>query len=210
MPADAGLPPELIAAFEKEGLPRNFKRGTYLFHEAEKPAEIYLLKEGEIEISSVAPTGHRRLVTTLTPPRMFGELAVLGEMTRTGSALALSDVRVIGLKAESFFGVIERDPSIARALLRALTRHVEAHEGRIEDLLFLDLRGRVAKRLLDLAGASETTSAITQADLASLCGGSRENVTRILSELQRKGYIDRAGRRYRVLERRRLEKLADG
>ncbi len=203
------VPTELTRAFESQGLARTFKRGTYLFHEGDAAAEVFLLQEGDVEIGSVSPGGSQRLVTTLTPPRVFGELAVLGEMTRTASALALSEVRVSSLKADYFLGVLNKDASVARALLKTLARHLAAHETHIDDLLFLDLRGRVAKRLLDLAGDDGITNAITQAGLASLCGGSRENVTRILSELQKKGYVEREGRRYRVLNAERLEKLTE-
>ena len=204
------VPDPLARAFESEGLGRTFKRGTYLFHEGDVAAEIFLLQEGTVEISSVSTAGNQRLVTSLNPPRIFGELAVLGEMARTASALAVTEVRVSSLRGEFFMGLVERNPSVAMTLLRTLARHLDSHESHIDDLLFLDLRGRVAKRLLDLAGDDGVTSAITQADLASLCGGSRENVTRILSELQKKGYVEKDGRRYRVLNRERLERLGDG
>lgn len=203
------LPDALAAAFADRGAVRSFRRNTYLFHEGDPAAELYLLHDGQIEIDSTSSAGNRRLVTTLTPPRVFGELAVLGDIERTASALALTDVRVSALRASEFLAVVESDKTVGRSLLRSLARHVAAHESHIDDLLFLDLRGRVAKRLLDLAGADSLTSAITQADLASLCGGSRENVTRILSELQKKGYVEKTGRRYRVLKVERLQKLAE-
>ncbi len=87
----------------------------------------------------------------------------------------------------------------------------------MEDLLFLDLKGRVAKRLLQLVApsldelpANGTTlpSVVTHADLASLCGGSRENVTRILSEFQRRELVDRDGRRYVLKDVGGLKRLA--
>ena len=203
------FPAALTAAFADRGMSRSFKRGTYLFHEADKASDVYRLEEGEIEITSFTMGGHRRLVTTLMPGRMFGEFAVLGEIPRTASALALTDVRVTSLGGSVFLDMIESNPDVARELLRGLARFVASHEDQIEDLLFLDLRGRVAKRILDLAGEDGVTPAITQADLASLCGGSRENVTRTLSELQKRGYIERTGRRYTVLNKQRLEKLSE-
>ena len=74
----------------------------------------------------------------------------------------------------------------------------------MDDLLFLDLKGRVAKRLLQMATPSlddlpadgRAIPAVTHADLASLCGGSRENVTRVISEFQRRGLLERDGKRY--------------
>ena len=204
------LPNALATAFAQQGAIRSYQKNTYLFHEGDSAAELYLLHEGAIEIDSISPSGNRRLVTTLTPPRVFGELAVLGDIERTASALALTDVRVSALRASEFLALVDADQTIGRSLLRSLARHVAAHESHIDDLLFLDLRGRVAKRLLDLAGDQPITSAITQADLASLCGGSRENVTRILSDLQKRGFVEKTGRRYKIIARSRLEKLSRG
>jgi len=206
----AELPEALTAAFATQATSRSYRRGTYLFHEGDPAGELYLLHEGEVEIDSISASGNRRLVTTLTPPRLFGELAVLGDINRTASALALTDVRASSLRADYFLGLIERTPDVARSLLRALARHVASHESHIDDLLFLDLRGRVAKRLLDMSGENAITPPITQADLASLCGGSRENVTRILSELAKRGDISKTGRRYEILNAARLMKLAEG
>src|SRR5438034_198584 len=102
--------------------------------------------------------------------------------------------------------------------IAALARQVQAHEAFVEDLLFLDLKGRVAKRLLQLVapsaedlpknGAALLPSVVTHADLASLSGGSRENVTRILSEFQRRGLIAKDGRRYVLKNVSGLRRLA--
>ena len=202
------IPAALAAAFADQGMSRSFKRGTYLFHEGDAASDVYLLEEGEVEITSFTMGGHRRLVTTLTPPRMFGEFAVLGEITRTASALALTDVTVSSLRGTAFLAEIESNPEVARELLRGLARFVASHEDQIEDLLFLDLRGRVAKRILDLAGEAGITPSITQADLASLCGGSRENVTRVLTELQKRGLVKRDGQRYVLKKPAQLAKIA--
>ena len=109
------------------------------------------------------------------------------------------------------------DPSASRALLRALSRQVQSQEAFVDDLLYLDLKGRVAKRLLQLVSPSldelpedgaVVPSIVTHADLASLCGGSRENVTRILSDFQRRGFVERQGRRFVLLKISGLAKLA--
>jgi CRP/FNR family transcriptional regulator, cyclic AMP receptor protein len=83
--------------------------------------------------------------------------------------------------------------------------------------LFLDLKGRVAKRMLQLvspsldelpADGAVLPSVVTHADLASLCGGSRENVTRILSEFAKRGLVQRDGRRYVLKSVAGLRRLA--
>lgn len=87
----------------------------------------------------------------------------------------------------------------------------------MDDLLFLDLKGRVAKRLLQMGTRSlaelpadgTTIPAVTHADLASLCGGSRENVSRILSDFQRRKLVRRDGQRYALKNVSALAKIAD-
>jgi CRP/FNR family transcriptional regulator/CRP/FNR family cyclic AMP-dependent transcriptional regulator len=94
---------------------------------------------------------------------------------------------------------------------------VREHQSFTDDLLHLDLKGRVAKRLLqlvtpsldDLPSDGVLVPTVTHADLASLCGGSRENVTRILAEWQRRGLVQRDGHRYVLKKVSGLAKIAD-
>jgi CRP/FNR family transcriptional regulator/CRP/FNR family cyclic AMP-dependent transcriptional regulator len=168
-------------------------------------------------LSSLSSGGHRQLHTTIETPQFFGELGVLGEMPRTGDALALEESTVWAAHGEDFLAFLGEEPTVTRAILQALARQVQSHEAFVEDLLFLDLKGRVAKRLLQLVSPSleelppegaVVPAVVTHADLASLCGGSRENVTRILSEFQRRGLLERDGRRFVLRKPSGLAKLA--
>jgi CRP-like cAMP-binding protein len=116
-----------------------------------------------------------------------------------------------------FLAFLADESGASRALLRALARQVQSNEAFVDDLLFLDLKGRVAKRLLQLVAPSldelpddgaVVPAVVTHADLASLCGGSRENVTRILSDFQRRGLVERDGRRFVLLKISGLARLA--
>lgn len=196
---------------------RDFRRGTYLFHQGDDADDMLFLWTGRLEIAAVSGGGQRQLITTLDPPQFFGELGVLGEMSRTATALAIEDSTVWTVKGEVFVRFLSEHPQASRALLRALARQVRSYEGLVDDLLFLDLKGRVAKRLLTLVAPSlqelppdgtPLPAIVTHADLASLAGGSRENVTRILSEFQRRGLIERNGRRYVLTDVKALRRLA--
>ena len=156
-------------------------------------------------------TGSRVLHATVDVPQFVGELGVLAEIDRTASVLTLEDSTVWIASADDFLEFLASEPSAARSLLRVLARQVHSHEAFVDDLLFLDLKGRVAKRLLQMATPSlddlpedgTAIPAVTHADLASLCGGSRENVTRVLSEFQRRGLLERDGQALRPEEGRR-------
>ncbi len=215
-PLDA-LPQPAVRGLAESGRMRDYRRGTYLFHQGDEAPDIFFLCEGRIEINTLAVTGHRQLHTTLDHPQFFGEFGVLGDMPRTATAVALEDSTVCVIQGDVFVSFLEEQPKAARALLHALARQVAASEALVEDLLFLDLKGRVAKRLLGLVSPSledlpedgvVVPSMITHADLASLSGGSRENVTRILSEFQRRGLVGRDGRRYVLKNVGGLRRLA--
>jgi CRP/FNR family cyclic AMP-dependent transcriptional regulator len=211
------LSSDVIEGLADRGRVRTYRRGTYLSHKGDPAPDVFFLIEGRVEISSESANGNRILHTAVEPPQFFGELAVLGDIPRTASVLAVQDSQVWTLPAEDFIEFLAAQPVAALSILRTLARQVQAHESFVDDLLFLDLKGRVAKRLLQLVSPSLESlpadgvalpSIITHADLASMCGGSRENVTRVLSEFQRRGLVDRDGRRYVLTKIAGLAKLA--
>ena len=209
-PLFEGASDETISRLAAQGVSRRFRRGTYLFHQGDDAPDVFFLVSGRVEISSLSSNGHRQLHTTLDAPQFFGELGVLGDQPRTAAALALEEIRgLAGRAVRVLLDFLIEEPTAARALLRALARQVQSHEAFVEDLLYLDLKGRVAKRLLQLvspsldelpADGAVVPSIVTHADLASLCGGSRENVTRILSDFQRRGFVERDGQAVRPAE----------
>ena len=216
-PMLAGAPAEAVEELAAAGSLRPYRRNTYLFHQGDESRDVYFLMTGRVEIGSVSVAGHRQLMTTLDRPQFFGELGVLGGLVRTATAAAMEDSTVWVTRGEVFVEFLSQHFEATRALLSALAGQIQAHESFVEDLLFLDLKGRVAKRLLQLVSPSlddlppdgtVIPSVVTHADLASLCGGSRENVTRILSELQRRQLVARDGRRYALTNVAGLRRLA--
>ena len=212
-----GVSAKDVARLADRAAIHNYRKGTYLFHQHDDAPDVYFLWKGRVEISSTSVTGHRQLHTTLDPPLFFGELGVLGEIPRTATAMAVDDTTVCVIAGPEFVEFVAEHPPVSRALLRALSRQIQAHEALIEDLLYLDLKGRVAKRLLGLVSprldelpddGAVVPSVVTHADLASLSGGSRENITRILSEFQRRGLVRRSGRRYVLADIGGLRRLA--
>ena len=199
------------------GTVRHYRRGTYLCHQGERATDVFFLLGGRVEVSSVALNGSRVYHATVDTPQFVGELGPLGEMPRTASLLALADCEVWATAGEDFVDFVTRESAAAHDVIRALARQLQGQQAFVDDLLFLDLKGRVAKRLLqmvtpdlgDLPDDGVVVPEVTQADLASLCGGSRENVTRILTELERRALVHRDGHRYVLRKIDALAKLAE-
>ncbi len=212
-----GVTAEGIARLAGGGTVRRYRRGTYLCHQGEDATDVFFLVEGRIEVSSVAVNGSRVYHATVNTPQFVGELGPLGEMPRTASLLALAESEVWATPADAFVAFITEQAPAARDVIRALARQLQGQQSLVDDLLFLDLKGRIAKRLLqmvtpdldDLPPDGVVVPEVTQADLASLCGGSRENVTRILKEFERRGIVRRDGHRYVLKKVSALAKLAE-
>lgn len=215
-PALERVPKKSVQRLMENGRLRHYRRGSYLFSQDDDSESLMFLHEGRVEISSLSPTGQRQWLTTIGPPQFFGEVGVLGEVPRSASALAIEDSIVWSISGERFVEFLLDHREATRSFLRALARQVQAYGALVDDLLFLDLRGRVAKRLVGLVSPSLDQPAsngtplplITQADLASLAGGSREHVSRILSDFQKRGFVQKEGRRYVIANIKGLVKLA--
>ena len=211
------VPKTALERFATQGAVHRYRRGTYLCHQGDPNGDVFFLLVGRVEISSETANGNRVLHATMDTPGFVGELSALGQMPRTASVLTLDDSDVWSIGSEDFLGFVTAEPAASRGFLQALARQVREHQSFTDDLLHLDLKGRVAKRLLQLVTPSlddlpedgVLVPAVTHADLASLCGGSRENVTRILTEWQRRGLVERDGHRYVLKKVSGLAKIAD-
>ncbi len=216
-PILAGVTKTRVKELASMGRVRTFRKGTYLCHQGDEADDVFFLAHGRVEVSSISPTGTRVLHATVDRPQFLGELGVLGEIERSADLLTLDDSDVWSVDGEGFVTFVIDEPAAAREVLAALARQVQEHQAFVDDLLFLDLRGRVAKRLLQMSTPSlaqlpkdgTVIPPVTHADLASLCGGSRENVSRILSDLQRRGIVKRDGHRYALRKVASLAKMAD-
>jgi CRP/FNR family transcriptional regulator/CRP/FNR family cyclic AMP-dependent transcriptional regulator len=215
-PVLRGVPEEHVEKLASQGAVHRFRRGSYICHQGDPSPDVYFLLEGRIEIASFSPTGARILHASVDTPQFLGELGVLGNLPRGADLLALEDTDVWTTPGDDFIDFITGQPGAARQLLAALARQIQEHQAFADDLLYLDLKGRVAKRLLqmgtpsldDLPDVGTSVPALTHADLASLCGGSRENVTRIVADFQRRGLVHRDGKRYILKKPEQLAKIA--
>ena len=211
----AGIPDDTLARVVATGRIRTYRAGSYVTMQGDPSSEVFMLLEGRLEIATSSSSSGSQLQGRLEPVRLFGELGVFAETERTASVLCLDEARIWVLEREAFISLVSEVPTLAIGLLRAFARQVIAKETSADDLVWLDLKGRLAKRLLQLArddGPDRVPAVppISQADLASLCGVTRESVSKTLSEFGRRGIVRRDGRRYLLLDPDALERLAAG
>ncbi len=199
----AGLDPETLASIAERMVPRHYKKGQILFMQGDPAESLFIVSEGVVKVLVTSPEGEEMVLTTVTPPEIFGELAVFDGGSRSASAEALETTTVWGLTRDTFISLLRDHPTLEEALLKSLGKVLRRLTEQASDLVFLDLHGRVAKLLLGLAderGIKEGDEMVldlhlTQADLASMVGGSRQRVNMILRSFEDRGYIHLDGRR---------------
>src|SRR6266480_4910310 len=80
------VPARAVRELAETGMPRHYRRGTYLFYQGDESDDVFFLWTGRVEITTDSATGHRQLHTTLDHPQFFGELGLLGGIRRTATA----------------------------------------------------------------------------------------------------------------------------
>lgn len=177
---------------------RRYRSGETIFHQDDPGDSLHVVVEGAVKI--VLPSAEEAepaIIATLRPGDFFGALALLDGAPRSATAIALGRTETLVLRREAFIELVERDSSLRLALLSSLAGEIRSITAHVQDLHFLDLPGRLARRLLresaGLAPAADGSVRLpwpyTQSELAGMIGGSRQSVNRLLSDLVGEGLI---------------------
>lgn len=193
----AGLSEDEIAQLMSASKRRTFRAGEVIFHRDDPGQVLYMIKEGKVKICRFSPDGQEISLAVLGKGEYFGEFALLDGLPRSADAIAMERVECYSLQRSDFHNAIMKTPKIAIEVMEALTKRLRTTDQMVEDLIFLDVYGRVAKKLLELAEAhgAETDSGVridvrlTQQELASMVGASRESVNKVLGYFTEKNFI---------------------
>jgi Cyclic nucleotide-binding domain len=110
-----------------------------MFVQGDPPEAVYCILSGRVEITTTAADGRVRLLAMVAAGDLVGELAVLGDMPRSGSAICVADTIAWAVDGQRFRRFVCHHPPVALALLSSLSRLVVAQNGLVDDMLFLDL-----------------------------------------------------------------------
>jgi CRP/FNR family transcriptional regulator, cyclic AMP receptor protein len=191
---------------------RVVERGQCVFTQDEPGDRMYVLAEGAVKLFVASRDGGIVELVRHRPPATFGEVALLDGGPRSASAEAVERSTLLVVARSELLALLHAEDQVAEALLRTLGTIVRRTTRQVSDLAFLDLQGRVARQLLVLAvddhGAVRTRQ-VTQVELASMVSGARQTVNQALRSLESRGYIRADGRSFEILDRKRLERLAE-
>jgi CRP/FNR family cyclic AMP-dependent transcriptional regulator len=194
----AGVDDDQLDGLARQMRSRRYRSGETIFHQDDPGDALHVVVEGSIKIVlPSAEDGEPAIIATLGPGDFFGALALLDGAPRSATAVALSRAETLVLRRDAFLELIDRDQSLRRALLASLAFEIRSITAHVQDLHFLDLPGRLARRILREAASTppEADGSVhlpwpyTQSELAGMIGGSRQSVNRLLSDLATEGLV---------------------
>lgn len=201
-----GFDDETLSSLAGESNVRDLKRGDVLFAEADEPDQLYVTVSGRIAMVNRSIDGRESVVALMEDGDLFGEMPLFDQQSRSTDARALEPSQVIAIPYGPLKAIYDAQPEQLWRVVELLATRLRTMDGVLADSVFLDVTGRTAKRLLEIAGDNdEFALPVTQEELAGMVGASRERVNKAIASFVRLGWIDQRDRRYMILKRDQLE-----
>ena len=194
-----------LTAIAASATERSLRRGDVLFTKGQQPDQIYIVTSGRIAIANKSIDGRESVVALMEVGDLFGEMPMFDGLGRSAEARALEPSAVIAIPYAPVRALYETQPAELWRVVKLLALRLRSMDETLADSVFLDVTGRTAKRLLELAGdADEFTLPITQEELAGMVGASRERVNKAIASFVKLGWLDQSDRRYVITNREQL------
>ena len=201
----AEIDDDVLDRITSEAIERSLRRGDVLFAEGDEPASLFVVTSGRIAIANKSIDGRESVVALMEPGDLFGEMGLFDGLGRSAEARALEPSDVIELPYTPVQALYVERPSELWNVVKLLAARLRNMDEALADSVFLDVTGRTAKRLLELAGDSdEFTLPVTQEELAGMVGASRERVNKAIASFVKLGWLAQNERRYMITNREQL------
>lgn len=207
VPLFANLPARVLDDLAAATIVRHYPQGQVLCHAGDAGDHLIVLEAGQLRVSRYTPAGPEAVLQVVEPPAALGELALLDGAPRSATITAQRAVTVRLVPRRVFLDLIHREPAAMTGLLRTLAAMVRAGNARHEDMVGLDVPGRLAKWLLQQATRDDAPvreGAVvhmqrSQGELAAELGTTRPTLNRALRNLVTRGTVAIDGDRVTIL-----------
>lgn len=187
------LSPDDLKVIEELAVERSIPRGTVVLTEGDIGDSLYAIAKGRVKVFIGDEDGREIILKILGPGDFFGEMSLIDKQPRSASVATLENTTLRILSQNAFQECLTRAPAIASTVMTALAKRLRDADRKISNLALMDVYGRVANTLLELAIQSDgkliVGEKLSQQDIANMVGASREMVNRILKDLTERGYI---------------------
>jgi CRP-like cAMP-binding protein len=188
-----------------------YPRGSVILFENDPGDSLFVVRQGRVKVVLIGEDGREVILGVLGVGDHFGELSLIDDRPRSAHVIAMEDAHLLVLRRDDFRKRVELSSAVAWSLLTELSRRLRRADEKIGGLVLLDVPGRIARLLLDLAqeaGVDTIEKPLTHQTIAQMIGASRETVSRAMKDFQDAGWITVERRRIGLADRPALEQRA--
>ena len=167
--------------------------------QGDESSDLFLVVDGRLRVSSSNANGDEVVLSIMGPGDVFGEMALLDGEPRSATVTTLEACQVLVIEAHAFHALLRRMPALSASLMKVMARRIRDLTDRTQDVALLDVESHLAKIILALAdrfgdrsrtGETAITLRLSQQELASMVGATRELVNRRLRSWAHRGIIE--------------------
>lgn len=197
VPLFASFPEEQLRALATVVSRRSASRGSIVIAAGDPTDSLYIILSGRLKVMMSDAEGKEVILSILSGGEFFGEMGLIDDAPRSASVVAIEPCELLVITRRDFKRCMAESAEMAMAVMRGLVRRLREADRKIGSLALLDVYGRVARLLLDMAetvdGQKMVTKRLPKQDIAKMIGASREMVSRVMKDLQTGGYIEMRG-----------------
>ena len=190
----------MLTAGQAEGVAdavvkRRFRRGEMIVEQNKKSNALFILLTGRSRVVTTDARGREVILATLNPGDHFGEMSLIDNEPHSASVRAEVQTDVLMLGRAEFARCLPENTSMAYAVMKGLVQRLRHADRKIESLALMDVYGRVAHCLLEGAtlnadGEHIIKEKVSRQDMAKMVGASREMVSRVMKDLELRGFTE--------------------
>lgn len=185
---------------------KSYKAKTIIIHEGDVSSSLYYITAGSVSVLAESDTGEEIILAQLNQGDFFGEAGLFefetdDEIKRTARVISRSDSIIAEISYDQFKKIVSEDPAVMFLLTGQIFNRLKKTSMKVRDLIFLDVKGRIAHCLLELSSEPDAMThpegmqiKITRQDIAKMVGCSREMAGRVLKELEEEKLISAHGK----------------
>ncbi|MBE0607124.1 MAG: Crp/Fnr family transcriptional regulator [Deltaproteobacteria bacterium] len=216
IPLFAGFGPTEFESLDKCLVRRRYPGGQTLFHMGDEGGSLHIIERGRVKVTIPSDSGEELILTLLGAGDLLGELSLFDGKPRSATVEALEDTETLCLHREDLLALLRDRFDVVEKILEVLARRIRDTDMLLAESHFLDITSRLAKKILDLGDAFGVREGgkirigvkMTQKDLASMIGATRESINKQLKGFRDQGLVRIAGGKIEILNRDRLVRKA--
>jgi CRP/FNR family transcriptional regulator, cyclic AMP receptor protein len=197
VPLFASFPEDQLRMLTTMVARRSATRSTTIMAGGDATDSLYIVLSGRLKVMMSDSDGKEVILSILGPGEFFGEMGLIDDEPRSASVVTIEPCELLYISKRDFKKCLLENSEMSMAVMRGLVRRLREADRKIGSLALLDVYGRVARLLLDMAenvnGEKVVTKRLPKQDIAKMIGASREMVSRVMKDLQTGGYIEMRG-----------------